>query len=280
MLNQAVFSGSLQLGHNSNIQNRLSQLEKDFNGRIGLYAIDTNTGNVIAYRANQIFPVQSTFKLLAVAAILKKHTDGNQLIQKRIYYKPSDVVEWSPITKLHVWDGMTIKRLARAAMSYSDNTAINLIIKQLGGLKSVTDFSRSIGNHSFNLKHYEANLNSNPNNCSDTSTPKDMATSLKKLTLGSVLDKKHKALLFKWMRGNTTGYHRIRAGTPPGWDVADKTGSGSYGVANDVAVISSPTCKPIVLAVYTVRKNADAKWRDDVVAEATRLVFNQSILLK
>ena len=75
------------------------------------------------------------------------------------------------------------------------------------------------------------------------------------------------------MKDNTTGYRRIRAGVPLGWVVADKTGTGSYGIANDVAVIWPPKYKPIVLAIYTVRNKQKLKPRDDVVASTTRLVF-------
>jgi len=43
-----------------------------------------------------------------------------------------------------------------------------------------------------------------------------------------------------WLKGNTTGGKRIRAGMPAGWTVAVKTGTGSYGNANDI-----PTAAPL-----------------------------------
>jgi beta-lactamase class A len=81
---------------------------------------------------------------------------------------------------------------------------------------------------SFNVKHYDGDLNENPNKKDDTATPKDMAISVQKLTLGNVLTQPQRMLLVTWMRNNTTGYKRIRAGTPIGWVVAEKTGGGLY----------------------------------------------------
>ncbi len=78
-----------------------------------------------------------------------------------------------------------------------------------------------------------------------------------------------------WMRNNTTGYKRIRAGVPIGWVVADKTGSGDYGIANDIGVMWSPLCKPIVLAIYMVGNQQDAKSRDDIVASVTKTVLDE-----
>ena len=194
-------------------------------------------------------------------------------MNKHIAYTAKDVVNWSPVTKLHIQSGMTLRDLSQATISYSDDTAINLIMQQLGGPKAVTDFAHSIGNQSFNVSHYEANLNSDPENHQDTATPRDMAMSLQRLTLGDVLSTVNRQQLVTWMQNNTTGNKRIRAGVPVGWTVADKTGSGSFGVANDIGIMWSPACKPIVLAIYTVSYDKDARWRDDIIAKTTSIIF-------
>lgn len=254
---------------------QLEKLEKNVDGKIGVYAIDTNTNQILAYRADEHFPVQSTMKLIAVSALLKQSDSDKNLLQEKIHYTKNDLTSWSPITENHVAGGMTFEALSEAAMSYSDDTAVNLIIKKLGGPKSITDFALSIGNKTFNVEHYEGNLNSDPNNKDDTSTPKDMAISLQKLTLGNILVKPQRTQLVTWMRNNTTGNKRIRVGVPIDWVVADKTGSGDYGIANDIGILWPPSCKPIVLAIYTVQNKRDAKNRDDIVASATSIILGE-----
>lgn len=255
-------------------QAQLNELEKNFDGKIGVYALDTNNNQIIAHRADEHFPFQSTMKLIAVAALLKQSDKIPNLLQENVHYTKNDLTYWHPVTGQHLTSGMTYEALAGAAMTYSDNVAANLIIKKIGGPQAVTAFAHSIGNSSFNVEHYEGDLNSNPKNMQDTSTPKDMAMSLQKLTLGNVLTPKQRTQLVAWMQINTTSYRRMRAATPMGWLVADKTGTGDYGVANDIGILWSPTCKPIVLAIYTVQNKKDAKNRDDIIASTTNIVLD------
>ena len=260
------------------VQAQLASLEKSFNGQIGVYAMNTGNGQTIAYRANQRFPFQSTSKLIAVAALFKASDHHPKLLDQTLHYTEADVNvdPWHPITGKYVQTGMTQEALAEAAISYSDGPAVNLIIKNLGGPQAVTAFAHSIGNQSFNMEHYDGELNSNPKNPQDTVTPKEMALSVEKITLGnSVLTPLQQTKLVTWMRNNTTGYQRIRAGVPIGWVVADKTGSGDYGVANDIGILWSPLCKPIVLAIYTVGNKQNAQRRDDIIASTTNIVLNE-----
>lgn len=195
------------------IDKKLQAIEREHHLKIGVYALDTNSGHVIAYHTTDRFPFESTCKFIAVSALLAKDPE-EQLLQKKVLIRPQDVLFWHPISGKYVNQKVPLQTLAQGAISYSDNTAINMIIRELGGLKAINKFARSIGNTSFNMQHYEINLNSNPNNDADTSTPKDMALSIKKIMLGTVLSNRNKALLLEWMRNNTTGYNRIRAGVP------------------------------------------------------------------
>jgi beta-lactamase class A len=264
-----------QQNQSTSVSNQLENLEKKFDGKIGVYAIDTNDNQIIAHRASERFPFQSTSKLIGVAALLKQSEKNKDLLQEVIHYQKSDLGFWDPVTGKHLTQGMTLAALSEAAITYSDNSAINLIIKKLGGLAVVTDFAHSIGNQTFNMTHYEPNLNSDPNNPEDTSTPEDMAMSLQKITLGNLLAPPQRTQLIAWMRNNTTSNHRMRAGVPLGWDVADKTGSGGiYGIANDIGIVWSPECKPIVLTIYTYRNQKTEKSEDDVIAKTTAIILN------
>lgn len=268
-------SANTQSVNFSQFQKQLEKLEKSFDGKIGVYAIDTTNNKIIAYHSDDRFPVQSTFKLIGVSALLKRSINNKKLLNEKIHYTKNDLMFWHPVTGQYVSKGMTLEALSEASISYSDNTAANLITKKLGGPQVVTDFAHAIGNQSFNVEHYECDLNSNPRDHHDTSTPKDMAISLQKLLLGNVLAENERARLIQWMRNDAVGYKRIRAGVPIGWVVADKTGSGAYGIANDIGILWSPTCKPIVLAIYTAQNKRDAKSRDDIVASTTSIILDE-----
>lgn len=260
---------------NTNLTQRFKILESDFEGRLGVFAQPIDQRNSITYRANERFPMQSTFKVLLVAAILKKGTTDPHLLQKKIHYRKEDIVTWSPITEKHLQDGMTVLDLCHAAISYSDNTATNLLLTTLGGIQSLNQFARAMGDNVFKLNHWEPDLNSNPTRNEDTTTPQAMAHSLQKLLFGKVLTSEQRQQLLEWMLSNTTGDGRIRAGVSKHWKVADKTGSSSaYGVTNAIGVVWPANGVPILLTLYFVRNKMDGVGsQNSVLAKATQEIM-------
>lgn len=279
-----IFLGFFSFSNGSSASNislaSLQKLELSFGGRIGLFAINTATGDYISYRADERFPVCSTFKTLLAAAFLKRSEESPELLGQKIKYSKNDIVEYSPITEQHLEEGMTISELCAATVQYSDNTAANLLMKELGGPEAVTAFARSIGNNYFRLDRWETELNTAiPGDARDTATPRSMAHSLLKLSLQDGLGDTQRQQLNEWLIGNTTGASRIRAGIPEGWLVGDKTGGGSYGTSNDIAVIWPLNRAPVIVSIYTTQNEETAKPRNDVVASAARIVvdwINQS----
>ncbi|MDO8953312.1 MAG: class A beta-lactamase [Gammaproteobacteria bacterium] len=261
----------------ANTQQELTALEASSGGRLGISAIDTGNNNVIQYHANQRFPMGCTSKVMGVAAILKKSMSDNQLLQERVFYHQKDILAWAPITKQHLADGMTIQQLSAAAISYSDNTAMNLLAEKVGGPPGINTYARSIGDNSFELNNWwPKEAMSNSFNGTDSSTPAAMQSSLQKLVLGNALAFPQRQLLQTWLIQNTTGNARIRAGTPKGWLVGDKTGTGDYyGTANDIGIIWPPHCAPIVVAIFYTSTKKEAPKGDAVIAKATRIILNE-----
>lgn len=257
------------------IQNKLAALESSTGVRLGISAINTANNQTIHYRAEERFPIQSTFKLIGVSAVLHQSMENSKLLQEKVTYKKQDLVAWSPMTEKNLKSGMTISELCAAAMMYSDDTAINLLVKKLGGLSAVTSFARLIGDNKFILNHWEPNMNSNPSDMHDTSTPSAMEKDLQKLAFGNILAPQREQLI-KWMKDNTTGDTRIRAGVPYGWVVADRTGAGKdFGISNDIGILWPPKCAPVIVAIYSVQNKKNATRRDDVIVSATRIIIQE-----
>ena len=64
----------------------------------------------------------------------------------------------------------------------------------------------------------------------------------------------------------------IRAGIPKGWIIGDKTGRGSNGATNDIAILRPPGRAPMLLAIYSVGSTASANDRQGAVAEVAKVV--------
>ena len=255
------------------LKSQFETLENKSGGRLGVTVIDTSDGSTYSWRGNERFPLCSTSKVMAVAAILKKNESDPALLDKKIHINKSDMVNYNPITQKHIGSSMTVAELSAAALQYSDNAAMNKLLAYLGGPQQATQFARTTGDKAFRLDRKEPELNTAmPGDARDTTTPSAMADTLRKLVLGTALKEEQRTRLSEWMKGNTTGVNSIKAGLPADWIVADKTGSGDYGTTNDIAVIWPKHHAPIVLTTYFTQPVKDATARKDVLASAAKLV--------
>lgn len=250
----------------------LRQLELKSGGRLGVAVLDSATGDVIHYKGDERFPMCSTFKVLAAAAVLKSAGTGLEGLKQRIRFAASDLVTYSPVTSAHVsGDGMTLEELCEAAITRSDNTAGNLLLQTIGGAAGLTRFARSLGDEVTRLDRIETELNEAvPGDPRDTTTPVAMATNFRRLLLGDALASPARDQLTAWLIANKTGDGRLRAGLPSGWRVGDKTGSGENGTANDVAIVWPAGRPPLIIAVYLTQSTVDPNGRNDVIAAVAR----------
>jgi beta-lactamase class A len=260
------------------IENVLGRIERDSGGRLGVAVLDTgsiptshpSSGLSAGHRADERFPMCSTFKFLACAAVLKRVDNGQEMLGRRIRIGASDVVPNSTFIKAPVGgNGMTLAEICEAAITRSDNTAANLILRSLGGPPAVTAFARSIGDPVTRLDRTEPTLHeATPGDPRDT-TPAAMLNDMHRLLLGEVLSAASKAQLTAWLVGNKTGDTRLRAGLP-GWRVGDKTGTGDHGTANDIGIAWPPGRKPILVTVYLTGTSTSAEQRSAAIAAVGR----------
>ena len=255
-------------------RNPFAEIEAKVGGRLGVAALDLSSGRRLGYRADERFPMCSTFKAMAVAAVLRRVDSGQEQLDRFVRYGASDLLSYAPVTKAHVADGgMKLAGLCAAAVEFSDNTAANLILASLGGPAGWTRFVRSIGDRKSRLDRTELSLNSAiPGDPRDTTTPSAMAADLKATLLDRALSETSRDRLKGWMKACQTGLSRLRAGLPADWQVGDKTGTGQRGTANDIAVAWTAD-GPVVITCYLTGAEASADAaRDSAIADVGRLV--------
>lgn len=254
------------------VTRQLRALERKYDARLGVYAVDTGTGHEVAHNDDERFGYASTFKALAAGAVLRKFSLSG--MDRVVTYSKDDLVAHSPVTGKNVAKGMTLRELCDATVRFSDNTAANLLFDELGGPEGLDAVLEELGDDTTHMERREPELSRwVPGETRDTSTPRAMAGNLRAFVLGDVLKKPERAQLTEWLRNNTTGDELIRAGVPQRWVVGDKTGTGSgYGARNDIAVVWPPDSAPIVMAVMTNRHDADAAFDNALIAEAASVV--------
>jgi beta-lactamase class A len=220
-------------------ETRLADIEACEGGRLGVFVRDTGADATIEHRADERFPMCSTFKLLTAAAALKRVDQGAERLDRTIAYGPGDLLEYAPVAKAHVAEGgMTAADLCAAAIDWSDNTAGNLVLQSIGGPAGFTQFVLSLGDAATRLDRNEPALNESlPGDERDTTSPRAMAASMQKVLLGDALSDASRSQLQMWLVGDKVGDKRLRAGLPPSWRIGDKTGTGDRGSTNAVAII-------------------------------------------
>ena len=239
------------------------ELEEKYDATLGIYALDTETNKEISYNADERFAYCSTYKALAAGAILEKYSIEE--LDNVIYFEEEDVLSYAPVAKDKVDTGMTIREICDAAVRQSDNTAGNLQFTLLDGPNGFKQSLSKIGDTVSEPSRIETELNDAvPGDIRDTSTPKQLALNLKEYATGDILSDDN----------NATGYELIRAGVPSDWIVADKSGAGSYGTRNDIAIVTPPNKKPIFVAVLSKKAEQDAEYDNKLIADATKIIFD------
>lgn len=256
---------------NAQIVAVLKQLEAKSQGRLGVHMIGL-AGREFGYRSDERFMMLSSFKYLASAFVLARVDRGAESLERRIRYSREDLVDWSPVTKDHAGgNGLTLAELCHAAITTSDNTAANLILNSFGGPRAFTGFVRSAGDRVTRLDRIEPDLNV-PHGPAplDTTSPRAMAHTLRRLLSPGVLSEPSRKLLLHWLMANTTGGKRLKAGLPAGWTIGDKTGTNRTD-ANDVGVLFPPRGAPIHVAAYLAESSASTEVKEQTLAEVGRI---------
>lgn len=241
-------------------------LESRHGGRLGVFAHDVGSGAVLAHRADERFLLCSTFKGVLAACVLARVDAGRDRLDARVPYGARDLVEPSPVAQAHLAEGaLSVAELCAAILHVSDNAAANLLLARIGGPPALTAYARSLGDRTSRFDRYEPEAGRRSGEM-DTTTPRAIATTARTLLLGEALRPASRARLERGMSENAVGLHRLRAGLPRVWSVADRTGTGE-GECNDYALVRRPGRPPLVVAAYYDAPGLDSPAQEAVLRE-------------
>lgn len=270
---------------------RIAVIERRIGGRVGVSALNLETGAALAHRPDERFAMCSTFKWLLAAQILDLAEAAPDFLSQHVAFDEGDLLEYAPTTRSRLVDGpqgrggaMSVEELAQAAVVLSDNTAANLLLGVSGGPEAFTRFLRTNGDDVTRLDRTEPELNIvPPGDERDTTTPDAMVSTMRRVLLGHVeageppLNAASRERLIGWMVESPTGLERLRAGLPSDWRVGDKTGTwtGEHNATNDVAIAWPPGRAPILIAVYLSASTAPFAKRNAAHAEIARIIAQE-----
>ena len=273
----SLFTLSFQaLAHPATLD-KVREAERTLNARVGFVEMEASSGRILErYRADERFPLMSTFKVLVCAAVLSRVDAGDEKLDRRIKYNASDIVDYSPETQKHLQDGMTLGELCDAAITLSDNTAGNLLLSAVGGPAGLTAFLRKTGDRVTRLDRWETELNQAlPGDPRDTTTPEDMTSTLRLLLTGDALSPASRQQLQTWMENDKVGGPLLRSALPDGWYIADKTGAGENGSRGIVALTGPDRERSRLVVIYMTGTEATMDARNKAIAEIGADLYKQ-----
>ena len=232
----------------------LKRIRERIGGRLGVHALDSQSGKRWGIDADSRYAMASTFKLPLAAALLWQVDRKAFTLDHTLAVAKKDLLPNSPAVEAKLGagaDAMTIRELCGAVVTQSDNAAANVLLNGIGGPSALTTFFRAAGDETSRLDRTEPGLNSNlPGDERDTTTPRAMVDLMLRTFTQDVLSIPSRALLIDWMIASRTGLDRVRAGLPRSWNPGDKTGTGENGAFNDLVVAYPPQRRPVFVAVY------------------------------
>ena len=240
----------------------VARLETSLDARIGVALTQAGTDWQWTHRADERFPMASTFKTMLCGAVLERVDNGSLSLDEALLVRPEEIFGHAPVTNEYAGQALPIGTLCHATLDQSDNGAANLLIDWLGSPQDTTDFMRRIGDTVTRMDRKEPELNSyTPGDPRDTTTPIAMAASWEALLTGDVLSPASREQLVNWMAdGGVTGA-LIRPHVPDGWTVADKSGAGDTS-RNLVAMLTPDSGAPYFIALYISDAEADFDTRN------------------
>lgn len=310
----AAVAASAQPGQ---LQNELIRITRGFDGRVGVCVQDASSTACV--NGAQRFPLQSVMKLLVgIATMDAVERKGWRLDETVIVRKQDLSLAVQPLAALVTGDGFqtTIDDLIRRAIVDSDSAATDFLVARLGGPRAVQEvldrhrvsgvrFDRDerrlqteIAGLTWRQEFVDgavldralaavpearrdAAFRAYQKDPRDTATPLGMAVLLQSLARGTLLSPASTRRLLEIMTQTVTFPDRLKAGVPPGWTLAHKTGTsgtwrGVTAATNDVGVLTAPDGRLISVVVFIADSKASSENRAALMANVARTVVQHS----
>ncbi len=285
-----------------------------FPGKAGIAVMKADGSWMLSYRGDEPLPQQSVSKLWVSLAVMDAVDKGRLRLEDKVTLTKTDITLFhQPIAGLIGPDGYTttIASLLKRAMTQSDNTANDFLMRRVGGPNAIRDMiaAKRLGAIRFGpgerlFQAATAGLTWKPEYVGggfeaaraalprtvrkaamdryvsdpiDGATPAAIARALVRLKRGELLSAQSTQYLLNVMQSTVTGHARLKAGVPSGWVLAHKTGTGQdlgsrTAGFNDVGIMTAPDGTSYAVAVMIGDTSAPVSQRQQLIQQVARLV--------
>jgi beta-lactamase class A len=239
--------------HLRSLHQQLELLEASNPGNVGIAALDLTTGDMVAVRGEEAFPMASTVKVAIAAEYLSQVENGRRTLDTVIGGKPA-------------------RKLLEEMIIHSNNLSTDIILRDLGGPAKVQRWLSDNNVSGLRIDRNIAQLLAARRDLydrRDSSTPKAMVKLLQRIDSGTLIKPTGRNYLLSLMARCQTGKNRMRALLPFGTPVEHKTGT-LDGLTTDVGFITLPDGRRLAVALFA-RHGAN---RPTTLANAARRIYD------
>lgn len=271
----------------------IDRLVRNFGGKVGVSVIGVDDGWMVSANGNTRMPQQSVSKLWVTMTVLDAVDQGRIRLDDPLTITESDFTVFhqpiAALVKKDVGYRSTVREIIRRAMTMSDNTCNDKLLRLVGGPQAVRSFiqRKQLGAIRFGpgerlLQAGTAGLEWKPEYSRgnafalarsklspnvrlaafesyvadpvDGAAPSAIAAALARLHKGELLSPSSTSWLISVMQSSHTGRQRLRGAVPPGWQFGHKTGTGQdlrgrTAGYNDVGLLVAPDGRTYSVAV-------------------------------
>lgn len=212
-----------------------------------VFLVDLDNKGFVSIKGQEIIASASTIKLPILVAFFQDVDRGKIDLSEQLTMTPNVVAEGSgnmqyeePGTKFSALE------TADKMMTTSDNTATNMIIERMGGMKQLNQRFSKMGLRATMLRNPLPDLTG-----TNTTTPEDLGNLLAKIDAGDLISLRSRDRLLHIMR-NLVRNTLLPQGLEPGAIIAHKTGD-IKSVLGDAGIIDMPNGKRYIAAILVKR---------------------------
>jgi len=240
-------------------------------GQVAVAVKNLQTGESFEYRADEPMPTASLIKFPVMIATYHAIAEGELKADKVVTLKEEDKVPGSGILTINFSDGapLLLHDAIRLMIAYSDNTATNLVVDQIG-IETTAKMMESLDcpNTKLHSKVYRGDTTAFPERSREfglgSTTAGEMVKLFEKLHNKELVSKEFSEEMKQHLLA-CDDQNKIARSLPEGTKFAHKTGAVSA-VRTDAGIIYGPEDTSIAICVLT-SKNEDQSWNDRNEAE-------------
>lgn len=269
------------------LRNKIEQIVSDKDAVVGVSIIGNNGIDTLTLHGDRRFPMQSVFKLHIALAILSEVDKGNLALDQTVEIGQNELLPedfWSPLRDENPAGGsFTVEELIQYAVSHSDNTASDILIRLIGTPKKVEKYIKSNGIDDIQIMFNERDMQAKWENMFQNWTTPKAASEMLQLFYEneSLLSASSYDLFWKTNKETSTGKNQIRGRLPAETVVAHKTGSsgthaetGIMAAINNIGIVLLPNEKHFIISVFISESKETFHTNERIIADIAKATYD------